>query len=338
VSGLFDVLTLRGLTIKNRIMMAPMCVYSAGPDGLANQWHITHYGSRAVGGTGLLMLEATAVESRGRLSGHDLGLWADEQVEPLTSLVSFCQEQGARVGVQLSHGGRKSWGGEPLVGPSPVPFDDGEEPPHQLEISELSDIVDSWAAAARRAVRAGFDCVEIHGAHGYLMNQFLSPLSNKRADRYGGPLRNRMRFPLEVTEAVRSAIGDLPLFYRVSAVDHAPGGVSMDEMVQFSKELRAVGVDLVDVSSGGIAPASPRTYPGYQVEYSRIIRNECGVATGAVGLITEPEFAEAIVQNGWADLMILGRELLRNPYWPLHAAAQLGAAIDWPEQYRRAKL
>ncbi len=337
--GLFEPFSLRNMTLKNRIMMAPMCMYSASPNGQLTHWHQVHYGSRAVGGTGLIMLEATAVESPGRLTDNDLGLWSDEQISPLRKLVEFCHSAGARVGVQLAHGGRKSWGGEPLVAPSALPFDDSSPVPHELSRSEIATNIDLWAAAARRAVAAGVDTIEIHGAHGYLINEFLSPLSNERGDDYGGSLENRARFALEVIEAIRAAIPhDMPLLFRVSAVDRARGGVDIEDMIFFTARFRDAGVDLIDVSTGGVTPSKPPTFPGYQVEYARKIRRANGVPTGAVGLITEPEFAEAIVQNEWAYLIILGRELLRNPYWPLQAARELGVDIDWPVQYRRAKL
>jgi len=337
--GLFDPFTLRGLTLRNRIGMPPMCTYSAGTDGLANEWHTVHYASRAVGGVGLIILEATAVESRGRLSDHDLGLWTDEQVEPLRKLVALCQRYGAKVGVQLGHGGRKAWGGEPLVAPSALPFRAEDPAPHELSRTEIVQLIDAWAAAAARAVAAGFDCIELHGAHGYLINQFLSPVANQRTDAYGGSPANRARFAVEVIEAVRAQMPpEMPLLIRVSAVDHVPDGVSLEEMVFFARRFREAGVDFIDVSSGGVAPVRPEAFPGYQVDYARVLREQVGLPTGAVGLITEPEFAEAVIRNQWADIVFLGRELLRHPYWPLHAARRLGVDIDWPAPYQRAKL
>ncbi len=342
---LFSPLTLRGLTLRNRIMMAPMCMYSAGDDGCATDWHLTHYVARAMGGVGVVVTEATAVEPRGRISVNDLGLWDDAQIEPLARIVRLVQAEGAAVGVQLAHAGRKAFSGtrgqgpQSPVAPSAVPFDDGWQTPIELDETGVDAIVDAWEAAARRALRAGCDLVEIHGAHGYLAHQFLSPLSNRRSDEYGGPPANRMRFLLRVAEAVRRVWPErLPVFARVSATDWVDGGLTIDEVVDVARGLKDRGVDLVDCSSGGTAPVAPPVGPGYQVPFAERIRREAGVATAAVGLITAPEHADEIVRNGRADVVALARELLRRPHWPLHAARQLGHEIAWPRQYIRARL
>ena len=345
MTGLFSPLMLRGLTLRNRVVMAPMCMYSAGEDGRATDWHRAHYGARATGGVGLILTEATAVEARGRISPADLGLWDDAQVEPLAQLVRLCQAQGAAVGVQLAHAGRKAWsagqgrGPETPVGPSALPFADDWAVPHALTEAEITDVVDAFVAAARRALAAGCDTVELHAAHGYLLHQFLSPLSNRRQDAYGGALENRGRLLLRVAEAVRAVWpDDKPLLVRVSATDWVEGGLTVDEQVQVARWLAARGVDAVDCSAGGITPAGPtQVGPGYQVPLAAQIRREAGVPTVAVGLITAPEQATQIVRTGQADLVALGRELLRHPHWVLDAAHALGHDIDWPHPYRRAR-
>ncbi|MGC9333796.1 MAG: NADPH dehydrogenase NamA [Anaerolineae bacterium] len=345
MTHLFSPLTLRNLTVRNRVAMSPMCMYSAGQDGRATDWHLAHYVARAIGGTGLLIVEATAVEPRGRISQADLGLWDDDQVGPLARIVRLVQAEGAAIAVQLAHAGRKAWspekgsGPELAVAPSPLPFDDGWSIPRELSPAEMEGVVSAWQRAASRAESAGFDAIEIHAAHGYLNHQFLSPLSNSRTDEYGGSLENRMRFLLRVIDAVRQAWPQgKPLLVRVSATDWAEGGVTPDEIVVVARELAARGVDLVDCSSGGAVPAGPTGIgPGYQVPFAEQVRREAGIPTGAVGLITEPEHADAIVRNGRADLIILGRELLRHPYWALDAARTLGQEIEWPRQYRRAR-
>jgi 2,4-dienoyl-CoA reductase-like NADH-dependent reductase (Old Yellow Enzyme family) len=321
-----------------------MCMYTAGDDGLATDWHLAHYLTRAMGGAGLVILEATAVEPRGRISRNDLGLWDDAQIQPLRRIVHQVQAEGAAIGVQLAHAGRKAWsadrghGPEAPVAPSAQPFDDGWRTPTELSKEEIDDVVASWKAAARRAVATGFDLVEIHSAHGYLNHQFLSPLSNRRSDEYGGSLENRMRCLLRVVEAVREVwTQDKPLFVRVSATDWVEGGLTPDDIVVVARELEARGVDLIHCSSGGSVPAAPPTGPGFQVPFAEKVRREAKVATAAVGLITAPELADEIVRNGRADLVALGRELLRHPHWPLDAAPVLGHDIDWPRQYRRAR-
>jgi 2,4-dienoyl-CoA reductase-like NADH-dependent reductase (Old Yellow Enzyme family) len=346
VPHLFSPLALRGLTLHNRIMMSPMCMWSAPGDGRATDWHLAHYLARAVGGTGLIVTEATAVEARGRISVRDLGLWHDDQVAPLARIVHLVQKEGAAIGVQLAHAGRKAWSGNrghgPAVpvAPSPLPFDNGWVIPTEISPDQIDDIVDAWRLATLRAEAADFDLVEIHAAHGYLNHQFLSPLSNTRTDSYGGSLQNRMRFLLRVVDAVRQAWPEeKPLLIRVSATDWVEGGLSPADIVVVARELRAHGVDLVDCSAGGSVPDAPVPLgPGYQVPFAEKVRSEAGIATAAVGLISTPELADEIVRNGRADLVALGRELLRHPHWPLDAARALGQEIDWPRQYRRAYL
>ncbi|WP_269856257.1 NADH:flavin oxidoreductase/NADH oxidase [Streptomyces sp. RPT161] len=362
MSALFEPYTLRSLTIPNRIWMAPMCQYSAaadGPDtGAPNDWHFAHLAARAVGGTGLVITEATAVSPEGRISPADLGLWNERQQEAFGRITRFLKEHGSVPGIQLAHSGRKAstdapWrGGAPIppeqggwqpYGPSAVPFAQGHPSPTELTTDQIDEIVGQFAAAARRALAAGFEVAEIHGAHGYLIHEFLSPHSNHRADAYGGGFENRIRLALRVVDAVRAVWPDeLPVFFRVSATDWLEengegGGWTAEETVQLAKELQAHGVDLLDVSTGGNAakvhiPAAP----GYQVPFATRVREQTGLPVGAVGLITDPEQAERIVADGQADAVLLGRELLRNPYWARQAAHALGAQARTPDQYARA--
>jgi 2,4-dienoyl-CoA reductase-like NADH-dependent reductase (Old Yellow Enzyme family) len=343
---LFTPLTLRDVSLRNRIMMSPMCMYSAGEDGLATDWHLAHYGSRANGGVGLIITEATAVEARGRISQGDLGLWDDAQIEPMARLVRLCQEQGAKVGVQLAHAGRKAWsalrGFGPVtpVGPSALPFADDWAIPHALTADELGQIVNAFAAAAGRAEAAGFDVIEIHAAHGYLLHEFLSPLSNTRDDAYGGSLEKQSRLLLRIVDVVREIWPtSKPLLVRLSATDWVAAGLTVTDQVQVAQRLKGHGVDLVDCSSGGNLPiVPPDQKPGYQVPFAEQIRREAHINTAAVGLITTPEHADEIIRAGRADLVALGRELLRHPHWPLDAARILGHDVEWPPQYVRAKL
>jgi 2,4-dienoyl-CoA reductase-like NADH-dependent reductase (Old Yellow Enzyme family) len=347
MAELFSSLTLRGVTLRNRIAMSPMCMYSAGEDGFATDFHLAHLAARATGGVGLVITEATAVEPRARISVNDLGLWEDAQIEPLARIVRLCKAQGAAVCTQLAHAGRKAWtptkgqGPFPAVAPSAIPFDADWATPHELTQSELDGIVALYRAAVRRALRAGFDVIEIHAAHGYFLHQFLSPISNRRTDEYGGPLENRARIPLRVVEAVRAELPEAtPLLVRLSCTDWVEGGLTVEDQIQTARWLKARGVDMVDCSSGGSTSAVPAVgpgYPGYQVPFAERIRREAGIATMSVGMITTPEMAEEIVRNGRADVVALGRELLRNPYWPLHAARVLGDGFAWPKQYQRAK-
>ncbi|MFY9780324.1 MAG: NADH:flavin oxidoreductase/NADH oxidase [Candidatus Baltobacteraceae bacterium] len=354
MAHLFDPLTVRGVTLRNRIAVSPMCEYSS-VDGFANDWHLVHLGSRAVGGAALVLTEAAAVEPAGRISPSDLGIYRDEHVERLADITSFILAQGAIPGIQLAHAGRKAsvaapWDGggalepaqggwRPLFAPSALPFDERSPVPQALTGPEIRALVTSFVIAAERAVDAGFRLVEIHAAHGYLAHEFLSPLSNVRGDEYGGSFENRTRFLREIVAGVRAVLPEaMPLLVRISASDWVEGGWSIDDSVALARSLRALGVDLIDVSSGGLSPAQRiALVPGYQVPFAERIRTEAGIATGAVGLITEPLQAEAIVRDGQADLVLLARELLRDPYWPLRASVALGADGPWPKQYLRAK-
>jgi 2,4-dienoyl-CoA reductase-like NADH-dependent reductase (Old Yellow Enzyme family) len=349
---LFDPLTLRGLTLTHRALVSPMCQYSS-TDGFANDWHVVHLGSRAVGGAALVFTEATAVTAEGRISPEDLGIWRDDHVEPLRRIVEFIHGQRTAAGMQIAHAGRKGstaapWngglgvaapsGGWQPVGPTAEPFTSGYPVPRPLATDDIPAIVEAFRRAAGRALAAGFDVVEVHAAHGYLIHQFLSPLVNTRTDQYGGPFANRARLCLEIVDAVRAVWPErLPVFVRISATDWAPGGWDLDQSVELSRLLRERGVDLVDCSSGGAVPyAQMAIGPGYQVPFAERIRRDAHVATGAVGLITTAPQAEEIIVNGRADCVLMARELLRQPYWPEQAAPELGRQIPWPRQYLRA--
>ncbi|GII92005.1 NADH:flavin oxidoreductase/NADH oxidase [Sinosporangium siamense] len=356
---LFSPLTLRSLTIANRVWMAPMCQYAAisdGPEaGVPLEWHYNHLATRAVGGAGLILTEATAVSPEGRISPFDLGLWNDRQEAAFARINEFLSQQGTVPGVQLAHAGRKAatdktWrGGAPLpaaeggwttVAPSPIAFDSAHPTPAELSRDDIDGVVADFAQAAVRAVRAGFQVAEVHGAHGYLIHQFLSPHSNRRTDAYGGTFANRIRFALEVVEAVRAVWPDhLPVFFRVSATDWLPEGEgwTLEETVRLAKELLAHGVDLLDVSTGGnVADVKIPNGPGYQVPFAARVRAETDLPTSAVGEITDPHQAEDVIASGHADAVLLGRELLRNPYWPHEAARALGAEVRRPDPYHRA--
>ena len=350
--NLFQPLTLRGLTLPNRIAVSPMCQYQA-EDGLANDWHFVHLGGLAQGGAGLVLTEAAAILPEGRISPNDLGLWSLHQAEGLARIVHFIKAQGAVPGIQLAHAGRKAsnpapWkgsgslppaaGGWTPVAPSPLPFDTGWTVPTALDEAGILAIIEAFMDAARKALAAGFQVIEVHAAHGYLLHQFLSPLSNHRTDSYGGSFENRTRLVREVVAALRNILPEeMPLFVRLSATDWAEGGWDLEQSVALAQELKTLGVDLVDCSSGGLVPGAKITLgPGYQVPFAARIRTEAGIATGAVGLITEPTQAEQILAEGSADLVLLGRELLRDPRWPLRAAQVLGAEVPWPASYARA--
>ena len=350
MAALFEPLQLRGLTLSNRIIVSPMCEYSSD-DGFANDWHVVHLGSRAVGGAALVLTEATAVTPDGRISPQDLGIWSDAHVEMLSRITRFIRSQKRASGMQLAHAGRKAsthrpWegsgaveaGGWIPVAPTSQPFAPAYPVPHALSVDEIHAITQAFAAAAMRALAAGFDVVEVHAAHGYLLHEFLSPLSNTRDDEYGGSFDNRIRFCLEVVDAIRAVWPDrLPLFVRISASDWVAGGWDVEQSVELARRLESRGVDLIDCSSGGnVAAAKIPVGPGYQVPFAERIRRETGMATGAVGLITDASQANAIVAEERADCVLLARELLRDPYWPLRAARELDAAIDWPAQYLRA--
>ena len=350
--GLFMPLTIRGCNLRNRIAVSPMCEYSS-QDGFANDWHFVHLGSRAVGGAGLVLTEAAAVESRGRISPADLGIWKDEHIEKLAPITAFIKQQGAVPGIQLAHAGRKAscrvpWeggaairpeeGGWQTVAPSAVPFRDGDPLPADLSIDEIQKIVEAFGAATRRALAAGFEVVEIHAAHGYLLHEFYSPLSNRRSDEYGDSFDNRIRLTLEVAKTVRAILPNKnPLFVRISSTDWKEGGWTLDDSVRLAEHLRGAGVDLIDASSAGLVPdAKIKLGPSYQAPFAERIRQEVNILTGAVGLITDPDQAERIIRSGQADIVLLARQMLRDPYWPLHAAQVLKVHVDPPVQYQRA--
>ena len=352
MSHLFDPLTLRSVTLANRIVVSPMCEYSS-VDGFSNDWHFVHLGSRAVGGAGLVLTEASAVTPEGRISPQDLGLYDDGHVPGLAHCVRFIHSQKTLAGIQLAHAGRKAstarpWdgggalggeqGGWEPVGPTSEPFAHHYRTPRALTTDGIASIVTAFQKAARRALEAGFDVIEIHAAHGYLIHEFLSPLVNTRTDDYGGSYDNRVRLCLEVVDAVRAVWPErLPLFVRISATDWKEGGWDLNQAIKLATRLRERGVDLVDCSSGGaVHDQQIIAGPGYQVPFAEAIRSEARVATGAVGLITDAEQADAIILSGRADIVLLARELLRDPYWPLHAANKLGRWVAWPAQYLRA--
>jgi 2,4-dienoyl-CoA reductase-like NADH-dependent reductase (Old Yellow Enzyme family) len=354
VPALFRPLTLRGITLRNRIGVSPMCEYSS-TDGFATDWHLVHLGSRAVGGAALVMTEAAAVEARGRISPEDLGIYRDEHMEMLARIASFIHEQGAVPGIQLAHAGRKAstyrpWsgkgevpagkGGWQTIAPGAERFSDNYPLPTAMTHADIAEVIQHFQEATRRALKAGFQVIEVHAAHGYLFHEFLSPLSNHRDDAYGGSLASRMRFLIETIDAIRTVLPeDLPLFVRISASDWTEGGLTIADSVEIARTLKAHGVDLIDASSGGnVATALIPIAANYQVPFAEQIRHEVGVATGAVGLITEPEQANKIVLDGQADMVFLARELLRDPYWSLRAARELGYNVAWPVQYERAKI
>jgi 2,4-dienoyl-CoA reductase-like NADH-dependent reductase (Old Yellow Enzyme family) len=356
---LLSPLTIRGVTFRNRIVMSPMCQYCAR-DGFADDWHLVHLGSRAVGGAALIFVEATAVTPDGRISPGDLGIWSEEHIEPLARIARFVHSQGAVAGIQLAHAGRKAscdlaWkggarlktreeGGWPVVAPSEVRFHESDPPSLVMDAAGIAGVVSAFEAAARRALAAGFKVLEIHSAHGYLLHEFLSPISNRRGDEYGGSLDNRMRLLLRVAERMRRLMpDDLPLFTRISASDWTEGGWDIDQSIELAKRLKALGVDLIDVSSGGMVPnARIPMAKGYQVPFARRIRDEADIRTAAVGMITEPQHADEIITGGAANMVFIARELLREPYWALKAQHALGKEPAWPTQYgyavkRRAK-
>jgi 2,4-dienoyl-CoA reductase-like NADH-dependent reductase (Old Yellow Enzyme family) len=350
---LFDPLSIRDVTFANRVFVSPMCEYSSS-DGYASDWHLVHLGSRAVGGAGLVLTEATAVVPEGRISPQDLGIWTDNHVEPLARIVRFIQEQGSAAGMQLAHAGRKAstyrpWEGngaipesaggwKKVVAPSALPFADHYPMPQALTSNGIQEVVHAFVAAARRACEAGFRVIEIHAAHGYLIHEFLSLLSNQRSDAYGGSFENRTRILREVVAAVRRVWPErAPLFVRISATDWVEGGWDIEQSVELARQLKGLGVDLIDCSSGGNVPnAKIPLGPAYQTPFAEQIRREASILTGAVGMITSPTQAEGIVAGERADAVIMAREFLRDPYWPLRAARELGQPMSWPVQYLRA--
>lgn len=352
MSKLFSALTIKNITLKNRIVMSPMCQYSS-VDGFSNDWHLVHLGTRAIGGTGLIMAEATAVSPEGRITPSDLGLWKDEHIDGLSAIVDFIHKHGAVAGIQLAHAGRKAScnvprdggkqldlnnGGWQTVAPSHIPFKDEDRAPEALSEDGIDKIISDFKAAARRARNAGFNIIEIHSAHGYLLHEFLSPISNNRSDEYGGSFENRIRLLTEVVETVKSEWpAENPLFVRISASEWTEGGWTIEDSIRLAYILKGMDVDLIDCSSGGnIFNVKIPLTPGYQVPLSAEVR-KTGILTGAVGLITTATHAEEILQEGKADLILFARELLRNPYFALNAAREKGEDISWPVQYLRAK-
>jgi 2,4-dienoyl-CoA reductase-like NADH-dependent reductase (Old Yellow Enzyme family) len=352
---LFTPLALRSVVLRNRILVSPMCQYSSS-GGFATDWHLVHLGSRAVGGAAAVIAEATSVSPEGRISPHDLGIWQDAHVEPLRRITNFIAARGSVPGIQLAHAGRKAsvdvpWRGgraldeteggwRPLFAPSAEAFSSRTAVPAAMTKADIERIIGDFARATSRALDAGFKIIELHGAHGYLLHEFLSPLSNMRKDEYGGSFENRIRFVLETVDAVRHVWpDDLPLFIRLSSTDWTEGGWDIVQSTELARILRDRGVDLIDASSGGnVAGATIPVGPGYQVGFAEAIRRDAGVLTGAVGLITDPHQADEIIRSSKADVVILARELLRDPYWPLRAARELGVKVTWPEQYQRAEL
>ncbi len=354
MASLFEPLSLRSVQFPNRVFVSPMCQYSS-KDGFANDWHLVHLGTRAVARAGLVFTEATAVTPEGRITAADLGIWQDAHIDFLSRIVQFIESQGSVAGMQLAHAGRKAstevpWKGgapvspaeggwSPIYAPSPIPFAPGYQVPHELSLSEVQRTIAAFKQAAQRALTAGFRILEIHAAHGYLLHEFLSPLSNQRTDQYGGSFENRIRLVCEVAAAIREVWPDaLPLAIRISCTDWVEGGWDIDQSVDLARKLKPLGVDFVDCSSGGlVATAVIPVGPGYQTQFAERIRRESGVPTGTVGMITSPQQADTIIRTGQADAVLLAREFLRHPYWPLHAARAVHHKIAWPPQYERAR-
>ena len=352
MSALFSPFTLRTLTLKNRIIVSPMCQYSS-ENGMPTDWHLVHLGSRAVGGAAMVCVEATAVSAEGRISPGDSGIWSSAHAEAFKPITAFIKSQNAVPAIQLAHAGRKAstdvpWrgggflhtgeGGWQTLAPSPIPLRESDERPRELTREDIEEVTSQFVEATRRSVDAGFETVEVHMAHGYLLHEFLSPLSNHRTDQFGGSLEARAKFPLQVARAVRAAFpSELPVFVRISATDWVEGGWDLPQSVQFARWLKEEGIDLIDCSSGGLVPGAKIPIgPGYQVPFAAAIRKEADIATGAVGLITEPKQADQIVSQGEADIVFLARAMLRDPYWPIHAARELQVKVPYPPQYGRA--
>ncbi len=331
---LFEPYTIKNVTLKNKIVMSPMCMYSSDQSGEVKNWHLVHYGTRAVGGAGLIMVEATAVTPQGRISPGDLGIWSDEHIAGLSKIVEIIHENDAKAAIQIAHAGRKAQLEGDIIAPSAIPFDDSSKTPLEMSVEQIKETIAAFKEGASRAKQAGFDVIEIHAAHGYLINEFLSPLSNKRTDEYGGSPENRYRLLKDVITAVKE-VYDGPLLVRVSASDYQPEGLAAKDYIRIGEWLKEDGVDLIDVSSGAVVPAKIPVFPGYQVGLSEQIKHGADIPTGAVGLITSPVQAEEILQNNRADLIFLGRELLKNPYWPRTAAKELRTELKPPVQYER---
>jgi NADPH2 dehydrogenase len=336
VSKLFSPYSIKGVTLKNRIVMSPMCMYScSNEDGKVMNWHRTHYTSRAVGQVGLIILEASSVTKQGRISAQDLGIWSDDHISGLRELADLIHEQESIAGIQIAHAGRKAMIDGPIVAPSAIPFNEKLKTPEEMSIEQIKETISAFAEGARRAKEAGFDIIELHGAHGYLINEFLSPLSNHRQDEYGGDRDKRYRFLMEIIDEVNK-VWNGPLFVRISSSDYHPEGNNIDDYVYYAKKMKEQGVDLIDCSSGAVVPAAIDAFPGYQIPFADKIRAESEIATGAVGLITKGIQAEEILKNERADLIFLARELLRDPYWPRSAAKELGVELNAPRQYDRS--
>jgi len=341
MSKLFSNFKIKDMNLKNRIVMAPMCMDSCNEeDGIANNWHFIHYSTRAIGGVGLIIVESTGIEPGGRITDNDLGIWSEEHVKNLSNIVNECHKYGAKIGIQINHAGRKSETlSYSIIAPSPIAFNEHYRLPSEMTKKDITNTIALFKAAAKRALTAGFDLLELHGAHGYLIGQFLSPLTNKRKDEYGGTKENRVRFLREIIQAVKTVWPETkPLQLRVSAEDYLEGGNSAEETASLINLIKAMGIDIVNVSSGGTVPVRISTYPGYQIRYSEIIKDQCNITTIAGGLITSSLMAEEILNNNRADLVYLGRELLRNPYWAFTAASQLDETIEWPIQYKRSNI
>lgn len=348
--SVFSNIELRGLALRNRIVMSPMCMYSAS-DGFVNDFHIAHYGSRAMGGTGLIFTEATAVSPEGVISKQDLGIYKDEHIQDLKRIVDICHNFGAKVGIQLAHAGRKAFGGRPwdkldkfgydeldIIAPSPIAFAEHWKTPKEMTKEDIKNLIDNYTKSTQRALKAGFDVIEIHAAHGYLLNEFLSPITNKRQDEYGGDFKNRIRLLIEITEALRSIIPDsMPLFVRISAIDHIDGGWDLKDSIELAKILKTKGVDIIDCSSGGIALGAPPNnyYRAHQIKFSETIKKEADIKTMAVGGITSFDMANEIIKNQRADLVAIGRMFLNDPYLPIRWAKTNNINIDIPIQYER---
>ncbi|MBC2581043.1 NADPH dehydrogenase NamA [Clostridium sp. DJ247] len=339
MSKLFSKFKVKNLEIKNRIVMPPMCMYSSDNNGSVKPWHYVHYVTRAIGGVGLIIVEATAVEGRGRISDRDLGIWDDSHIDGLKSIVDEVKKHGAKIGIQLGHAGRKcEVHSEQIIAPSAIAFNDKYKTPKEMSKEDIVNVIRLFKDAALRAEKAGFDVIEIHGAHGYLINEFMSPLSNKREDEYGGNIENRARFLKEITKAVREVWPkEKPLILRVSAEDFVEEGNHDIDTAKIINLVKDEGIDIINVSSGAVVSAHINVYPGYQVKYAETIKRECSIPVMAGGLITTASMVEEILQNDRADLVYIGRELLRNPYWVLHAASELGEDYSWPSQYDRAR-
>jgi NADPH2 dehydrogenase len=340
MSKLFASYIIKDLELKNRIIMAPMCMYSAGDDGKVTDWHVIHYASRAVGGVGLIIQEATAVETRGRISSRDLGIWDDSHIDGLKKIVEAVKSNGAKIGIQLGHAGRKCEAeSEKIIAPSPIAFNEEYRVPAEMTKEDIKAVVAAFKAAAQRAKQAGYDVLEIHGAHGYLINEFLSPVTNKRTDEYGGSPENRARILKEIIRAVRDVWPkEKPLMMRVTAEDYVDGGNHPDDLAELINLVKEYGLDLIDVSSGGVVSVAPKAFQGYQVKFAETIKEKTVLPVVAGGLVIDPNMAEEILQNNRADLIFIGRALLRNPYWPLQADYELSNETNWPVQYERGRL